>query len=96
MIPDALKPIVRRAILDLLMGIGGEQSDDYIAVLLASAGHRIARRDVAGEMRWLADAGLMEVEALGPFLMGTIIADGRDVADGKLNVDGVWPHKTGR
>ena len=95
MIPDAIRPLVRRAILDLMHDIGGEHNDDYLAVLLGELGHRVARRDVAEQVRWLADAGLVSAEPLGPFLSCRILADGRDVADGKLLVDGVWRHKTG-
>ncbi len=87
--------IVRRAILDLMTDIGGEQNDDVLATLLAELGHRIARRDVAAEMRWLADQGLIAIEQLGPFLVGRVLSDGRDVAEGRLAVDGVRRHKTG-
>lgn len=95
MIPPAIVPLVRRAILDLLDDIGGEQNDDVLALLLAQVGHRIARRDVAEQMRWLASENLIATEDLGPFLVGRILADGRDISQGRLVVDGVWRHKTG-
>ncbi len=95
MIPPALQPLIRRAILDLLNDIGGEQNDDYIAILLAQLGHRIARRDVVEELHWLHERGLIEVEQLGPFHVARTLADGRDVAEGRLTVEGVWKHKTG-
>lgn len=95
MIPNAILPLVRRAILDLLDDIGGEQNDDVLALLLAQVGHRIARRDVAEQMRWLASENLIAIEDLGPFLVGRILADGRDISQGRLVVDGVWRHKTG-
>lgn len=95
MIPEAILPLVRRAILDLMHDIGGEQNDDVLAILLAELGHRIARRDVAAQMDFLADAGLIAVGTLGPYKVARILADGRDVAEGRLTVDGVWRHKTG-
>lgn len=95
MIPAAITPIIRRAILDLLNDIGGEQNDDVLAVLLAQLGHRIARRDVAEQMRWLEMNGYITAEDVGPFLVSRILADGRDIAEGRLVVDGVWRHKTG-
>ena len=95
MIPNAILPLVRRAILDLLDDIGGEQNDDVLALLLAQVGHRIARRDVAEQMRWLAEEKLIAVEDLGPFLVGRILSDGRDISQGRLVVEGVWRHKTG-
>lgn len=95
MIPAAIAPLVRRAILDLLNDIGGEQNDDVLAMLLAQLGHRIARRDVADQLRWLAEQKLIASEELGPFLVARILADGRDIAEGRLVVEGVWRHKTG-
>lgn len=95
MIPTAIVPMVRRAILDLLNDIGGEENDDVLAMLLAQLGHRIARRDVADQLRWLAEQKLIASEELGLFLVARILADGRDIAEGRLVVEGVWRHKTG-
>lgn len=95
MIQPGLKPLIRRAILDLLNDIGGEQNDDYIAIMLAQLGHRVARRDIVDELCWLADKGLIEVEQLGPYHVARPLADGRDAAEGRLVVEGVWKHKTG-
>ena len=91
-----IQPIVRRAILDLLNDIGGPQNDDVIARLLIGIGHRIARRDVATELAWLAAQKLIVVEELGPFVVGEISPDGIDVSDGNLRIDGIHRHKTGR
>ncbi|QCI93241.1 hypothetical protein [Novosphingobium sp. EMRT-2] len=95
MIPAAIVPLIRRAILDLLNDIGGEQNDDVLAMLLAQLGHRIARRDVADQLRWLAEQKLIASEELGPFIVARILVDGRDIAEGRLVVEGVWRHKTG-
>ena len=95
MIPDAIAPLVRRAILDLLDHDGGEQNDDVITLLLAQLGHRIARRDVAEQLNWLSQQGLVDAEAVGPFIVARTTSDGRDIAAGRLVVDGVWRHKTG-
>jgi hypothetical protein len=95
MIPAPILPLIRRAILDLLNDIGGEQNDDYLVMLLSELGHRIGRRDIATQMDWLAGERLIEVEELGPYKVGRILADGRDIAEGRLTVEGVWRHKTG-
>lgn len=95
MIPAAITPIIRRAILDLLNDIGGEQNDDVLTVLLAQLGHRVARRDVVEQMYWLAEQKLIALEDLAPFIVARILADGRDIAEGRLVVTGVWRHKTG-
>ena len=95
-IPAVIQPIVRRAIVDLLHDIGGQQNDDVIARLLIGLGHRVARRDVAEELRWLEENKLVSVEQIGPFLVAEIEPDGSDVPDGNLRIEGVYRHKTGR
>lgn len=95
-LPAVIQPVVRRAILDLLNDIGGQQSDDVIARLLGNLGHRVARRNVAEELRFLAAEKLIEVEQVGPFLCGEITPDGIDVSAGNLIIDGVYRHRTGR
>jgi hypothetical protein len=96
MIPAVILPVVRRAIVDLLFDIGGEQNDDVLTQLLNQLGHRVARRDVAEQLAWLADeARLIRLEDLGPYNVARILADGRDVAEGRLLVDGIYRFKTG-
>ena len=95
-LPDIIQPIVRRAILDLLHDTGGQQNDDVIARMLNGLGHRVARRDVATEMRWLAEQKLIATEEVGPFLVAEIEPDGLDVSLGNLKLDGVHIHRTGR
>ena len=91
-----VQPVVRRAILDLLNDIGGPQNDDVVARLLTGLGHRVARRDVAGELRWLANEKLVQLEEVGPFVVAEILPDGIDAAEGNLRVGGVHRHRTGR
>lgn len=95
MIPAAILPLVRRAILDLLFDVGGEHNDDYLTVLLKQLGHRIARDDVAEQLVWLGEQDYVALEQVGPFLTARILSKGRDIADGSKVVDGVWRHKTG-
>lgn len=95
MIAPVLLPVIRRAIIDLLDDIGGEHNDDTLTRLLISLGHRVARRDVADQLRWLAEAGLVRAEEMPPFVVARIISDGRDVAAGTLRFEGVCRHKTG-
>ena len=99
MIPAVILPVVRRAILDLLFDVGGEHNDETLTMLLNQLGHRVARRDVAEQLRWLAtengDSPLLAIEELGPYLTARILQDGRDVAEGRLLVDGISKFKTG-
>ena len=99
MIPAIILPVVRRAILDLLFDVGGEHNDETLTLLLNQIGHRVARRDIAEQLHWLADRGaacqLIEIEELGPYLAARILSDGRDVAEGRLTVEGVSRFKTG-
>lgn len=96
MIAPAIRPLIRRAIIDLLAQIGGEHNDHHLATLLAEVGHRVARRDVADELRWLAQEGLIRVEAVEPYVLAEILPDGEDVAASRLIVEGIYRHKTGR
>lgn len=96
MIPAAIQPLVRRAILDLLFDVGGEQNDDVLTILLKQLGHRgVARDDVAEQLRWLDGQEYVALEEVGPFLTARILSKGRDIADGSKVVEGVWRHKTG-
>lgn len=93
---DIINPIIRRAILDFMSEIGGEQSDDTLTLLLKQRGHPVARRTVAEQLRWLADAGLVSIEDADPFLLAQILPDGEDVAAGHFFFDGVHRHGTRR
>lgn len=95
MIFPILQPVVRRAILDLVLDTGGEMNDEVLAILLAELGHRVARSDVAAELRWLAAQDLVRLETVGSYLVARSTNDGRDVAAGRLIRDGVSRHKTG-
>lgn len=95
MIAAIILPIVRRAILDLLEEIGGEHNDDVLTMQLVAIGHRVARRDIAEQLLWLGDQGLVHAERLGPYVAARILPDGRDVAAGRLSIDGISRHKTG-
>lgn len=96
MIAPAIRPLVRRAIIDLLAEIGGEHNDHHLATLLAEVGHRVARRDVAEELRWLANEGFVRIEDVPPYLLAEIQPDGEDVAASRLIVNGIYRHRTGR
>jgi hypothetical protein len=92
---DLIAPVVRRAILDLLEDIGGEQNDEVLAILLNDLGHRVARRDVESCLKFLTAAKLVKLDVVGPYVVAEILPDGRDVATGKLQIEGISRHKTG-
>ena len=96
MIYAAFIPIIRRAILDLLHDIGGEHSDQELTLLLNELGHRVARRDVASELRWLAEQQFITLEECKPLLVAEILPDGSDIAEGRLRDDNISRHRTGR
>jgi hypothetical protein len=87
--------VVRRAILDLLNDIGGEHSHAELASLLNEMGHRVARRDIAEQLLWLRARDLVAADELEKFTVARILSDGRDVADGQMQVYGVSKFKTG-
>ena len=93
---DALNSVIRRAILDFMCEIGGEQSDDTLTLLLKQSGHPVARRTIVEQLRWLANAGLVSIEEVEPFVLAQILPDGEDVANGHLLYDGVHRHAVRR
>lgn len=95
MIHEKVAPVVRRAILDLLLDVGGEVDDDTVTILLNEIGHRVGRSDVAAELRWLADKGLLKLQELAVMLVVSSTSDGRDAAAGRMRFEGVSRHKTG-
>lgn len=95
MIHPAIAPTVRRAILDLILDVGGEVDDDTATILLNEIGHRVARSDVAEEIRWLAEKGLLKITEASAMIVIASTSDGRDTAMGRLRFEGVSRHKTG-
>lgn len=59
--------------------------------LLAQWGHHPSRDQVKGELRWLQEQQLVEVEDIagGDVLIATLSGRGQDVATGRAIVDGV-------
>lgn len=88
-------PLFRRAILDLMFDIGGEQNHVVLAMHLAAVGHRLAETEVRDVLKWLAERNLVKTEELGPYTVARLIANGRDVAAGRLECEGVSKFKTG-
>jgi len=88
-------PLIRRAVLDLLADVGGEQNHEVLTLLLNELGHRVAKRDILAVLEWLADAKLIITEQVGPFTTARVLSDGRDVADGRYIVEGISKFKTG-
>lgn len=95
MIPAVILPVIRRAILDFLADDGGEHNDDVLTMQLVALGHRVARRDVAEQLRWLATERLVVVELLGPYVVARVLPDGADVAASRLKIEGVSRRRTG-
>lgn len=94
MTPPSKAVVIRRAILDELAAIGGTHNHDALAVILKSKGHPVSRDEVAEQMRWLAEHGMMAVSELGVFVLGDITMRGRDIADGSVTFEGISPFKS--
>lgn len=95
MIHPAIRPIIRRAILDLLLDVGGEINDDTVTILLNEIGHRVGGPDVVTELRWLAERDLLKLQDLGALIVVSSTSAGRAAAAGTMRFDGVSRHKTG-
>lgn len=95
MIHPAIAPIIRRAILDLLLDVGGEVNNDQITILLNELGHRVGDPDVVEELRWLATRDLLKLQEYPALVVVSSTARGRAGAAGTMRFDGVSRHKTG-
>lgn len=95
MIHEAIQPLVRRAILDLVLDVGGEVNDDDVTILLNELGHRVGGPDVVIELRWLAEHDLLKIKEYPAYVVVASTKLGNAVAAGTMRVDGVHRHKTG-
>lgn len=95
MIHPKIAPIVRRAILDLILDVGGEINDDTVTILLNELGHRVGGPDVVGELRWLADRDLLKLQDYPATVVVSSTSAGRAAAAGTMTFEGVSRHKTG-
>jgi hypothetical protein len=85
--------ILRRAILDLLNAQGSSINDDIITLRLRNLGHMAARSMVRDNLQALAVWDYVSLEELGDYFVALITADGRDVSDGYVQVDGISRYK---
>jgi hypothetical protein len=91
-----VRPIVRRAVLELLADIGGRHNDAQLKTLLNGFGHTVAGRELRADLAYLAEEGLIRTEQLGGYVVAEIEEDGRDAAVGDLAVEGVHRHRVMR
>jgi hypothetical protein len=74
---------------------GLEAAAQYRANLLLlrrycdAVGHVVSSDRIAADMAWLAEQGLVELDATGPVHVATLTARGLDVATGRAEVPGV-------
>lgn len=68
---------------------GGSANEALLQAALDGYGHKPSLDQVAGDLAWLAEQGLVEASALHGLNMGRITARGEDVAAGRAKVPGV-------
>lgn len=95
MIHPKIAPVVRRAILDLILDVGGEINDDTVTILLNELGHRVGGPDVVEELRWLAGYDLLKLQEYPALTVVSSTSAGRAAAAGTMTFKGVSRHKTG-
>jgi hypothetical protein len=95
MIHPKIAPVIRRAILDLVLDVGGEINDDTVTILLNELGHRVGGPDVVHELRWLATRDLLKLQDYPALIVVSSTSAGRAAAAGTMAFDGVSRHKTG-
>jgi hypothetical protein len=80
----------RLVVLRVLADLPGYKANSTVLTLaLDSFGHTVSRDYVRGQVAWLAEQRLVEVEDLGPVLLVTLTERGMDVGRGLAFVPGV-------
>lgn len=80
----------RLTVLRLLARQPGYAANDSVLTdALAAYGFRLSRDWVRGELDWLAEQGLIELERLDRLMLATATGRGLDVAAGRAIVTGV-------
>jgi hypothetical protein len=95
MLHEKIRPLIRRAILDLVLDVGGEVNDDDVTILLNELGHRVGAPDVVDEFDWLGAKELLKVQKYPAYTVVSSTKLGRAIAAGTMRYEGVSPHKTG-
>jgi len=95
MLHDKIRPVIRRAILDVVLDVGGEVNDEDVTILLNELGHRVGGPDVVEEFNWLGAQGLLKLQEYPAYVVVSSTKAGRAVAAGTMRYDGVYQHKTG-
>lgn len=78
--------------LVLLLGLvdfGGDANESVLQSCLDHFGHRISRDQVRTIISWLKEQGLVEVKNVCDCMVVTITGRGQDVAEGRIETDGV-------
>lgn len=87
---DYLREDQRLVILRVLVDMPSYRSNSSILYnVLDQFGHSPSRDQVKGEIAWLAEQGLVDVENISDVLIATLTARGQDVARGRVIVPGV-------
>lgn len=80
----------RLCILRVLVDVGGSANDSVLQTALDRLGHRRLSRDtIRADLKFLAEHGCIQEEWLGPILVGTVTKRGVEVAEGRLQIDGI-------
>jgi hypothetical protein len=64
-------------------------NDSVIRDTLGRFGLASSRDEIRTALAWLAEQGLVELEEVGPYAVGTLTSRGADVASGAARVPGV-------
>ena len=82
----------RRMIVDLLdMDAPHAINTDILRAVLKEMGERASCEETEGCAEWLAGAGLVEFTRKDPIMVVRITGRGRELAAGRIEVDGVAP-----
>lgn len=86
---QVLREMMRFVMLRLVNGTPRNTNSSVLSMQLNSAGYPNTKDQTKSEIRWLEQAGLLEVEEVESVLIVSITERGEDVANGLSKVDGI-------
>ena len=94
---DTLRPAIRH---HLLVAIGqspsGRAHEYHLRDILDAAGYAVSQDLIHGELQWLQEQALLELQPIERAYIAEVTQRGADVAEGRARVDGVRAPRPGR
>jgi Fe2+ or Zn2+ uptake regulation protein len=86
---DLMNQDRRLVILRLLAEANSEANESLLQIALERFGHRVSRDQARGDLAWLKEQGLVEVDEIAGLMIARLTQRGFECANGIVTVPGV-------